>query len=71
MNLHTIKSIAEELGISYIRVWRPMKCGHIPGVRPPSRNKLYLTNDEAQRIKAYFGVIEDLRQLITQSRAAR
>jgi len=60
MAVTTIRSLANELGVSRWRIYYLLRAGYVSVKRPPGHRKVYLTPAEITAIKAHFGIV-DLR----------
>ena len=58
MAVTTIRSLANELGLTYWQVHHIIRAGYVTVKRPPHHRKLYLTPGEVGAIKAFFGVVD-------------
>ncbi len=58
MTVTTIRSLAEEIGVTYWQVRHIIRSGYVPMRQPPQQRKLYLTPREVGAIKDFFGVAD-------------
>lgn len=66
MAVTTIRSLAQEIGVSHWRIYHILRAGYVSIKRPPGHRKLYLTPGEVGAIKAYFGVVDPRRDRYCQ-----
>ena len=58
MAIVTIRSLAQELNLSYWQIRHVIRSGYVSVKRPPGHRKMYLTPGEVGAIKAFFGVTD-------------
>lgn len=58
MAVITIRSLANELGLSYWQIRHVIRSKFVTVKRLPHQRKAYLTPGEAAAIKAFFGVVD-------------
>jgi len=58
MPVITIRSLAQELGVTYWQVCHVIRSKFVTVKRLPHQRKAYLTPGEAGAIKAFFGVVD-------------
>jgi hypothetical protein len=52
----TLRTLAQELGISYWQIRHALRQGYVKVQRDAQRRKVYLRPDEVEAIKRHFGV---------------
>lgn len=58
MSVTTIRSLANELGVTYWQIRHILRCGYVPVERPARKRKVYLAPAEVRAIKAHFGLCD-------------
>jgi hypothetical protein len=58
MAVTTIRSLANEIGVSRWRIYHLLRAGYVSVKRPPGHRKVYLTPGEITAIKAHFGLVD-------------
>ena len=56
MAVITMRSLANEIGVTYWQVRHVIRSGFVTVKRLPHQRKAYLTPGEAAAIKAFFGI---------------
>ena len=57
MAVTTIRSLANEIGVSRWRIYHLLRAGYVTIKRPPGHRKVYLKPTEIAAIKAHFGLV--------------
>lgn len=58
MPVTTIRSLADEIGVSYWQIRHVLRRGYVQVTRPFQQRKLYLSPAEVKAIIAFFGAVE-------------